>query len=57
MLPSANHTRGGRPAPAVCRCCVLFKYGRRGEFSSPERFGPGTHVLADSGDGLDLGVV
>ena len=42
---------------ALVRLFVLFKYGRRAEYASNQRVPLGAHVLVESREGVDLGLV
>eukprot|EP01061_Rhynchopus_euleeides_P022053 TRINITY_DN3595_c0_g5_i2.p1 TRINITY_DN3595_c0_g5~~TRINITY_DN3595_c0_g5_i2.p1 ORF type:complete len:1060 (+),score=353.94 TRINITY_DN3595_c0_g5_i2:133-3312(+) len=51
---------GSRQQPqsdALVRLFVLFKHGRRAEYASNERVSVGEHVLVESREGVDLGLV
>ena len=39
------------------RLAVMFKHGRRGEYASTLKVQPGTHVIIEHPDGMDVGLV
>eukprot|EP01059_Diplonema_ambulator_P012731 TRINITY_DN2317_c0_g1_i1.p1 TRINITY_DN2317_c0_g1~~TRINITY_DN2317_c0_g1_i1.p1 ORF type:complete len:1020 (+),score=301.73 TRINITY_DN2317_c0_g1_i1:92-3151(+) len=49
--------KNGRQTDALVRLFVLFKHGRRAEYASNERVPLGAHVLVESREGVDLGLV
>ena len=55
---AAKGARGQAPqSDALVRLFVLFKHGRRAEYASNERVSAGGHVLVESREGVDLGLV
>eukprot|EP01059_Diplonema_ambulator_P032616 TRINITY_DN647_c0_g1_i1.p1 TRINITY_DN647_c0_g1~~TRINITY_DN647_c0_g1_i1.p1 ORF type:complete len:764 (+),score=238.06 TRINITY_DN647_c0_g1_i1:43-2292(+) len=60
LTPVATPSPSPSPSPpSACfvRTAVLFKHGRRGEFTSTTRTVPGEYVLVETGMGLGIGLV